>query len=87
MPMIALPAHFDGERIHLDEPFDLEPNMKLIVTILPKLEADDEHHAWLNLSGQRLENAYGENEPEYSTDQLKEVNPDYEKGRELIWLL
>ena len=32
--MIAVPAHFDGERICLDEPFDLEPNAKLIVTIL-----------------------------------------------------
>ena len=30
---LDLPAHFDGERIHLDEPFDLEPNTKLIVTI------------------------------------------------------
>ena len=35
MPMIAVPAHFDGERICLDEPFELEPNAKLIVTILP----------------------------------------------------
>jgi len=23
MPMIALPAHFEGERIRLDEPFNL----------------------------------------------------------------
>ncbi len=78
MPMIAVPAHFDGERICLDEPFDLEPNTKLIITILPELEPDNEHEAWLHLSGQRLEDAYGENEPAYSRDLLKEVNPDYE---------
>lgn len=78
MPMIAVPAHFDGERICLDEPFDLLPNAKLIVTILPGQESDNEHEAWLHLSGQRLEDAYGENEPEYSKDLLKEVNPDYE---------
>ncbi|MCH8293413.1 hypothetical protein IH992_20215 [Candidatus Poribacteria bacterium] len=78
MPMIAVLAHFDGERICLDEPFDLEPNAKLIVTILPGQEFDNEHEAWLHLSGQRLEDAYGENEPEYSSDLLKEVNPDYE---------
>ena len=79
MPMIALPAHFDGERICLDEPFDLEPNTKLIVTILSGQEPDNEYESWLHLSGQRLEYAYGENEPEYSKDLLKEVNPDYER--------
>lgn len=78
MPMIAVPAHFDGERICLDEPFDLEPNAKLIVTILPVQESDSEHAAWSSLSGQRLKDAYGKNEPEYSSDLLKEVNPDYE---------
>ncbi len=78
MPMIAVPAHFDGKRICLDEPFDLAPNAKLIVTILPNQESDSEHSAWSRLSGQRLKDAYGENEPEYSSDLLKEVNPDYE---------
>lgn len=78
MPIVTLPAHFDGERICLDEPFDLETDAKLIVTILPKQEPDNEHEAWLLLSSQRLEDAYGENEPEYSSDLLKEVNPNYE---------
>ncbi len=78
MPIVTLPAHFNGERICLDEPFDMEPDTKLIVTILPKQEPDNEHESWLLLSGQRLENAYGENEPEYSSDLLKEINPNYE---------
>ena len=78
MPIVTLPAHFDGERICLDEPFDLETDAKLIVTILPKQESDNEHEAWLLLSGQRLEEAYGQNEPEYSSNLLKEVNPNYE---------
>ena len=78
MPMMTVSAHFDGDRICLDEPFDLEPNMKLIVTILPGPESHSEHESWLNLSSQRLKDAYGKNEPEYSSDLLKEVNPDYE---------
>ena len=78
MPMISVPAHFDGKRICMDEPFELEPNAKLIVTILSGQKSMNEHEAWLQLSGQRLEDAYGENEPEYSSDLLKEVNPDYE---------
>ena len=80
MPFVTLPAHFDGERICLDEPFDLETDAKLIVTILPKQESDNEHEAWLLLSGQRLEEAYGQNETEYSSNLLKEVNPNYEAG-------
>ena len=39
---------------------------------------DDEHEAWLNLSIRGLAEAYGEDEPEYSTDLNKEVNPHYE---------
>ncbi len=78
MPIIALPAHFDGERICLDETFELEQDAKLIVTVLPKQKSDIEHESWLLLSGQGLEKAYGEDEPEYSHSLLKEVNPDYE---------
>jgi hypothetical protein len=36
MNTISMPAHFNGECILLDEPFELEPNTKLIVPILPK---------------------------------------------------
>ena len=79
MPIISLSAHFDGKRICLDEPFDLEPDAKLIVTVPPEQESDDEHNAWLVLSGQRLEDAYGENEPEYSSGLIKEVNPYFQQ--------
>ncbi len=80
MSTISIPAHFDGERILLDEPVELEPNMKLIVTILPQPEAEqEEHQAWLRLSGQRLEDAYSEAEEEYTLDSIKEANPEYER--------
>lgn len=71
MPLIAIPAHFDGKQICLDEPFDLEPDTKLIVTILPRHLSDDEREAWLSLSIQGLEDGYGKDEPEYSTDLIK----------------
>jgi hypothetical protein len=73
---ISVQAHFDGERILLDEALELETNTKLIVTVLPK--HDDEREEWLNLSGRRLEDAYSSDEIEYSLDLIKEVNPDYE---------
>lgn len=77
MSPISVPAHFDGERILLDEPVELEPDTKLIVTILPK--NDGERESWLLLSGKKLEGAYGETEEEYPLDSIKEANPEYER--------
>ena len=80
MNAITLRAHFDGKRIILDEPFELEPDTKLIVTVLLKQEADSEREDWANLAMQALERAYGPDEPEYTPDMIKEANPEY-KGR------
>ncbi|MBI2485649.1 MAG: hypothetical protein HYW01_01560 [Deltaproteobacteria bacterium] len=77
MNTITLPAHFDGKQIKLDEPFELEPNTKLLVTVLPK-EADYEQENWLILSKKSLENTYAEDEIEYSLKLIKEANPEYE---------
>ena len=72
----TIPAHFDGEHILLDEPVELEPNTKLLVTVLPK---DIEREEWLELSRKGLQRAYNANgEPEYSIDLIKEPNPEYE---------
>ena len=71
MPLVTLRAHFDGEHIILDEPFALTPDMELIITVLSQQAPDEDRDAWLRLSSQRLEAAYGENEPEYSTDLIK----------------
>jgi hypothetical protein len=76
MDTISIPAHFDGERILLDEPVELEPNTRLIVTVLPNHDAERE--LWLGLSEKRLEDAYGEDEEEYSLGLIKEANPEYE---------
>jgi hypothetical protein len=80
MKVITLQAHFDGERICLDEPFELEPNTKLIVTVLLGEHPDDEREAWLLLSKKGLEAAYGVDEVEYPLSLVKESNPDYEGG-------
>jgi hypothetical protein len=77
METIALRAHFDGKQILLDEPFPLQPNAKLIVTVLPDF-LDQERDDWARLALQNLARAYGPDEPEYSLGDIKEVNPDYE---------
>src|SRR5713226_4976018 len=57
MDPISIPAHFDGRQILLDEPCELEPNAKLIVTVLPN--HDPERESWLHLSADGLHQAYG----------------------------
>jgi hypothetical protein len=79
MDAVSIPAHFDGKNILLDEKFELKPNARLLVTVLPdRPEEDDEHLEWLNLSIYGVVNAYAPDEPEYSLDKIKEINPDYE---------
>jgi len=79
MSNVSIPAHFDGERILLDEPIELEPNTRLIVTVLA--ENDAEYEQWLRLSSQGFENAYGTDEDEYSLESIREANPEYDEGR------
>lgn len=78
MSIVSIPAHFDGERILLDAPVTLEPDAKLLVTVLPKY--DEEREFWLKLSAQGMEAAYGPDEPEYGLDSIKEMNPEYAGG-------
>ena len=74
----TLPAHFDGDHSRLDDPCELEPNTRLLVTVLPKEQQDEEHDAWLLLSSRGLERAYDGDEVEYPTELIKEPHPDYE---------
>lgn len=77
MKTISIPAHFDGVHILLDKPYPLEPNTKLLVTVLP--EEDEEREAWLPLSARRLADAYADDEPEYPLTSLREMNPNYDR--------
>ena len=78
METISVTTHFNGEQIKLDEPLGLEPNTKLIVTVLPS--QDDEHSSWQHLSVRGLANAYAEDEEEYTLADVKVANPAYERG-------
>ena len=47
MPTVALQAHYDGEHIILDEPYELPANANLMVTLLPSTSDADSEDAWL----------------------------------------
>ena len=76
MQIMTLQAHFDGRQILLGEPYDLEPNTKLVVSLIDM--KDEEREDWERLSLANLERAYGNDEPEYSLDLIKEPNSKYE---------
>jgi len=76
MQIVTLQAHFDGKQILLDEPYELAPNTKLVVSVIQM--PDEERQEWARFSLSNLERAYGDNEPEYSLDLIKETNPKYE---------
>jgi hypothetical protein len=78
MKSVALPAHFDGEQIRLDEPFKMEPHSRLLVIVFPERESEEEKDDWLNLSGRGLANAYGDEEHDYRLELIREPNPEYE---------
>jgi len=72
MPTVTLKAHYDGERIVLDEPFDLPPDSPLMVTVLPAAADDQSGHAlWTALSAHNLSRAYSDSEPDYTQADVK----------------
>ncbi len=73
MPSVTLKAHYDGEHIVLDEPFELPPNTPLAVTVLSPgtPEPDLERDQWAALSAQSLARAFGDDEPEYTLADLR----------------
>ena len=55
--------------------------MEVVEALIEKYESEqesEEHETWHRLSMQALARAYGDDEPEYTTDMLKWTNPDYE---------
>lgn len=70
MKALTLKAHFDGRQILLDEPYELRPGTPLAVTVLPS-SADADDAAWTAAAAASLARAYGDDEPEYTTADLK----------------
>ena len=77
MENITLHAHYDGSQIQLDEPYELKPDTRLLITIISPAA---DNSAWENFSRQGLAAAYSPAEPEYALSMVKEPNPSYERG-------
>jgi hypothetical protein len=71
MSGVTLRAHYDGERIVLDEPFEIPENAALIVTVLEPGDAASFRDDWQRLRADGLAAAYADDEPEYTAKDLK----------------
>src|SRR2546425_1180763 len=75
MDAVTLKAHYDGKHICLDDPYPLEPNTRLLVTVVPGDTTEAERRAWLAASQASFARAYGENEPDYFGAVIRELPP------------
>jgi hypothetical protein len=70
MPAVTLKAHYDGERILLDEPFEIPTNAPLMVTVLSSSVAE-RGEDWLSAARDSLARAYGDKEPTYTSGDVR----------------
>ena len=74
MQAIETTAHFNEKGELKIDNLPMIKNQKVRLLIL--LE-ENEHNEWQRFSSSGLSKAFGENEPSYSLDMLKEPNPYY----------
>jgi hypothetical protein len=75
MNSVILKAHFDGKKICLDDPYPLQPDTQLLVTVVSGDSKDAERRAWLAASQASLARAYADDEPDYTGAALREKPP------------
>jgi len=72
MRSVTLKAHFDGEHIVLDEPFEIPENSRLEVRVVSaEAQGNLEHDNWSLFSAENLARAYSNDEPEYTLADVK----------------
>jgi len=67
----------DSRHLKLKKPIKIAPGSTVMITIEPA-EGVAEEQEWYLLSSQGLEEAYSENEPDYSLERIKIPNPKYQ---------
>ena len=65
----------DSTHLRLLQPIQLPKRTRVTIVVAP-LESG-EREAWLQASASGLNLAYGDGEPEYPTELIKELNPEF----------
>lgn len=78
--MKALEARVvDGTHLELSTPIHVPSGERVLVWVAKAGEENGERIQWLDASLKSLSSAYGEDDPEYSLDMIREPNPEYKK--------
>jgi hypothetical protein len=67
----------DSRHLKLKRPIKIAPGSTVMVTIEPAKGISEESE-WYLLSLRGLEEAYGEDEPDYPLERIKVPNPDFQ---------
>jgi len=65
----------DNTHLKLLQPIQLPKRTRVIITVMQP--GDDEREAWLQASAGQLNRAYGDDEPEYSLELVKQPNSEF----------
>ena len=65
----------DNTHLKLLQPIQLPKRTRVIITVMQP--GDDEREAWLQASADQLSRAYGDDEPEYSLELVKQPNSEF----------
>ena len=70
MESIVLHAHYDGSQIRMDDPVELRPGTRLLITVI---QPDDDMAAWHELSLRGLAAAYDAGEQDYALSLVRDA--------------
>ena len=67
----------DATHLELFQPIQMPPHSRIVVAVMASGDILDEREAWFKFAAEQFQAAYGENEPEYTLDMIREPNPEY----------
>ena len=67
----------DATHLELSQPIQMRPHTKIMIAVLASDDILEEREAWFRFASEQFQAAYGEDEPEYTLDMIREPNPEY----------
>jgi len=67
----------DATHLELLQPIQIPPRSRIVVAVMASEDLLDEREAWFRFAAEHFQRAYGEDEPEYTLDMIREPNPEY----------
>ena len=76
--MVTLEARVvDSTHLELSKPIDTPSGQKVLVSVAETQELLEDREQWARASAEGLQAAFGDSEPEYTVDLVKDPNPSF----------